>query len=110
MVCLNPATLLYMSVSLPLSRAEEQQQRTHDSGPSTRYEKDKQQDHTDFIPPYLYLSGRRHPYVARAACAPNLVMEEEMTQNDEEVRVNKIWWPWRLKLFSALIDCSLVSL
>ncbi|KAL7381795.1 hypothetical protein ABVT39_011386 [Epinephelus coioides] len=65
-------------------QAEEQQQRTRDSGPSTRYEKDKQQDHTDFIPPYLYLSGRRHPYAARAACAPNLVMEEEMTQNDKE--------------------------
>ncbi|XP_049457697.1 uncharacterized protein LOC125904387 [Epinephelus fuscoguttatus] len=82
----GPSKDLWAPDNTTSHRAEEQQQRTHDSGPSTRYEKDKQQDHTDFIPPYLYLSGRRHPYVARAACAPNLVMEEEMTQNDEEVR------------------------
>ncbi|XP_031179167.2 uncharacterized protein LOC116067027 isoform X2 [Sander lucioperca] len=65
------------------SRAEEQQKETDDLGLST-YEKDKQQCHTAFTLPCPYLSGRRHPHVAKPAQVLIPVMEKEMKRNEEE--------------------------
>ncbi|XP_034748652.1 uncharacterized protein LOC117957165 [Etheostoma cragini] len=67
------------------SRAEEQQKETDDLGLST-YEKDKQQCHTAFTLPCPYLSGRRHPNVAKPARVLIPVMEKEMKRNDEEAK------------------------
>ncbi|KAA8586103.1 uncharacterized protein c19h1orf94 isoform X2 [Etheostoma spectabile] len=65
------------------SRAEEQQKETDDLGLST-YEKDKQQCHAAFTLPCPYLSGRRHPNVAKPARVLIPVMEKEMKRNEEE--------------------------
>ncbi|XP_028453998.1 uncharacterized protein c19h1orf94 [Perca flavescens] len=67
------------------SRAEEQQKETDDLGLST-YEKDKQQCHTAFTLPCPYLSGRRHPHVAKLARVLIPVMEKEMKRNEEEAK------------------------
>ena len=73
-----------MSGSLSLSRAEEQQKETDDLGLSTKYEEERQQYHTEFTLPCPYLSGRRHPHVAKPARVLSPVMEVEMKLNEEE--------------------------
>lgn len=75
-----------MSVSLSTSRAGEQQKGTGDLGLSTQYEEDKQQYNTDLTLPCPYLSGRRHPHVAKPARVLSSVMEEKMKQNEEEAK------------------------
>ncbi|XP_068432016.1 uncharacterized protein [Clinocottus analis] len=67
----------------PSLRAEEQQEEADDLGPSTRYEEAKRQYHTAFTLPCPYLSGHRHPHVAKPAQELTPVMEEEMKRNEE---------------------------
>ena len=76
----------HTSVSLFLSRAEEQQEKTDDLGLSTVYEEDKQQYHPDFILPCPYLSGRRHAHDAEPAQVLSPVMEAEMKRSEGEAK------------------------
>lgn len=69
---------------LPRSRAAERQKETDDLGLSTQCKEDKQQYHTDFILPCPYLSGRRHPRVAKPAWVLSPVMEVEMKRHEGE--------------------------
>ncbi|XP_054462540.1 uncharacterized protein LOC129097657 [Anoplopoma fimbria] len=71
------------SDSKPSHRAEEHQKEADDLGLSTRYEENKQQRHTAFTLPRPYLSGHRHPHVAKPARELNPVMEEEMKRKEE---------------------------
>lgn len=75
-----------MSVSRSLSRAGEQQKETDDLGLSTQYEEDKQLYHTDFTLPCPYLSGHRHPHVAKPTRVLSPAMEEKMKRNEEEAK------------------------
>lgn len=79
-------TLPRMSVSCSLSRAEEQQKETDDLCLSTQFEEDKQQYHTDFTLPCPYLSGHRHPHVAKPARVLSPAMEEVTKRNEEEAK------------------------
>nr|XP_046273554.1 uncharacterized protein LOC124074560 isoform X2 [Scatophagus argus] len=71
-------------------RTKEQQKETNDLGLTTEHKKDKQQYHTDFILPCPYLSGRRHPHVAKPTWVLNPVMEAEMKCNDGEAKGTRI--------------------
>lgn len=62
-----------MPVTLSLSRTEEQQKETDDLG--LKY-------HTEFSLPCPYLSGDRHPHVAKPVRALSPVMEVEMKPNE----------------------------
>lgn len=71
------------SAPLFLSRAKEQQKEADDSGLSTKCKEDEQQYHTDSVgPPCPYLTGHRHPHVAKPARVLSPVMEEEMKRNE----------------------------
>ncbi|XP_056254655.1 uncharacterized protein LOC130183365 isoform X2 [Seriola aureovittata] len=65
-------------------RAEKPQKETDDLSLSTKCEEDKQQCHTEFTLPCRYLSGRRHPRVAKPAWVLSPVMEVKMKLNEEE--------------------------
>ncbi|XP_045914065.1 uncharacterized protein LOC123976186 isoform X3 [Micropterus dolomieu] len=69
----------------PINR-DGQWQKDDDSGPSTQYEEAKQQYHPNFTLPCPYLSGRRHPHVARPARVPSPAMEGKMKENEEEAK------------------------
>lgn len=77
-------------MSLSVTRTEEQQTETDDLSVNTQYEEDEQQHHTEFTLPCPYLSGRRHPCVAKPARALSPVMEEEMKLNEEGAERKRI--------------------
>lgn len=97
-----------MSMFRSLSRAEEQQKETDVLGLSTQYEEDKQQYYTDFTLPCPYLSGRRHPHVAKPVRVLSPVMEEKMKPNKEatEGKINLV----SLMTFEAIVAFCLFFL
>lgn len=98
-------------MSLSVSRTEEQRTETDDLSVNTQYEEeDKQQHHTEFTLPRPYLSGRRHPRVAKPARLLSSVMEEEMKLNEEEAERKRNLVSVRtleVKVKFDLINCEL---